>query len=195
MAPTEPCLLGSLPGKGGALSQPGHCTHAELWPPATGARCPCKWLWGKRTVNSSRLCRCAPGHHPPPAGLKEGPQCAGSPRASCAAGLWGLGFRSSLWGSSLGRASRWAHPHTSAQQRWPGCPWNTVWTKPRLAPLSPVEPSAMAAARPGSHWAPTRRCHGPISLLTEILGPGPPPSTTTQWVPLSTQPGKHSAGT
>lgn len=140
-----------------------------------------KRLWGKRTVNSSRLCRCAPGHHPSPAGPKECPQIAGSPRASCAAGLWGLGFRSSLWGvlsrSGLALGSP-THLHPAALA---GVPVeHRMWTKPRL---SPVEPSAMAAALPGSHWAPTRRCHGPISLLTETLGPGPAPSTAT---PVST---------
>lgn len=122
-----------------------------------------------------------PAHHPPPAGLKEGPQCAGSPRASCAARLWGLGFRSSLWGSSLGRASRWAHPHTSAQQRWPGCPWNTGcglnrdWCHCHLwSPQPWLQHGLEATGRP--HGAVTAPFPFSLRFWGQVLLPAQPPS-------------------
>lgn len=55
MAPTEPCLLGSLPGKGGALRVSQVTApllssgHQQLGLDVLVS----KWLWGKRTVNSS----------------------------------------------------------------------------------------------------------------------------------------------
>lgn len=161
-----------------------------------------KWLWGKRTVNSSRLCRCAPASppclRPPPATSWTKRMSTDCWLPTCELCSWALGTGVQI--KPLGVLSRSGLALGSPTHLRPaalaGVPVeHRMWAKPRLPPLSPVEPSAMAAALPGSHWAPTRRCHGPISLLTELWGPVPLPAQPLQWVPLSAQPGKHSAGT
>lgn len=139
-----------------------------------------KWLWGKRTVNSSRLCRCAPASSPCP---RPPPVTSWTERMStdcwlpmCELCSWALGTGVQI--KPLGVLSRLGLAMGSLTHLRPaalaGAPVeHRMWAKPRLPPLSPVEPSAMAAALPG------RCCHGPISLLTETLGPGPAPSTAT----------------
>lgn len=145
-----------------------------------------KWLWGKRTVNSSRLCRCAPASppclRPPPATSWTKRMSTDCWLPTCELCSWALGTGVQI--KPLGVLSRSGLALGSPTHLRPaalaGVPVeHRMWAKPRLPPLSPVEPSAMAAALPGSHWAPTRRCHGPISLLTELWGHVPLPAVGT----------------
>lgn len=121
-------------------------------------------------MNSSRLCRCAPAS-PPSATSWTKRMSTDCWLPTCGLCSWALGTGVQI--KPLGVLSRSGLALGSPTHLRPaalaGVPVeHRMWAKPRLPPLSPVEPSAMAAALPGSHWAPTRRCHGPISLLTEL---------------------------
>lgn len=115
------------------------------------------------------------------------------PRRGCshAAGLWELGCRSSLWGSSQAGPPHWLgsptrlHPAVLA-----GVPMeHKTWAKPRQHTVTcgALSHGCSTAWKPPG--TPTALCYRPISLLIEILGPGPPHSTAT---PVGAPPGAAS---